>query len=59
VTQLTAGLACIINIALSPAAKDPNLVAMYAVIAGLSILVTFPFWWYCRRLDEDVHIEEM
>lgn len=58
VTQLTAGLASIINIALSPAAKDPNLVVMYAVIAGFSVLVAFPFWWYCRRLDEDVYIEE-
>lgn len=58
VTQLTAGLASVIGIALSPAAKDPNLVFMYAVIAGLAVLVAFPFWWYFRRIDEDVDVEE-
>jgi POT family proton-dependent oligopeptide transporter len=58
VTQLTAGLASVIGIALSPAAKDPNLVIMYAVIAGLAAIVAFPFWWYFRRIDEDVDVEE-
>lgn len=55
-TQVTAGLASVMGIALSPTAKDPRLVIMYAAIAALSGLVAFPYWWYFRHLDEEIDV---
>lgn len=57
VTQVTAGLASVMGIALSPAAKNPYLVVMFGVIAGLVGLVTIPFWWYLRNLDKGIDEE--
>lgn len=57
-TQVTAGLASVMGIALSPTTKDPYLVVMYAVIAGLTGIVTVPFWWYFRHLDEERDVVE-
>lgn len=51
VTQLTAGLAAVLGIALSPITKDPTLVILYSVIAGLTVVAAFPFWFYFRTLD--------
>lgn len=51
VTQLTAGLAAVIGIALSPITKDPTLVILYSVISGLTVVAAFPFWFYFRTLD--------
>ncbi|TID02889.1 putative peptide transporter ptr2 [Colletotrichum higginsianum] len=51
VTQLTAGLAAVLGIALSPITKDPTLVILYSVIAGLTVVAAFPFWFYFRALD--------
>ncbi|OLN96045.1 putative peptide transporter ptr2-like protein 2 [Colletotrichum chlorophyti] len=51
VTQLTAGLAAIIGIALSPITKDPTLVVLYSVIAGLTVVAALPFWFFFRTLD--------
>ncbi|KAJ0165529.1 putative peptide transporter ptr2 [Colletotrichum tanaceti] len=53
VTQLTAGLAAVLGIALSPITKDPTLVILYSVIAGLTVVATFPFWFYFRTLDHN------
>ncbi|KAF6814869.1 oligopeptide transporter [Colletotrichum plurivorum] len=52
VTQLTAGLAAVIGIALSPITRDPTLVILYSVIAGLTVVTAVPFWFYFRSLDQ-------
>ncbi|OHW90059.1 oligopeptide transporter [Colletotrichum incanum] len=51
VTQLTVGLAAVLGIALSPITKDPTLVVLYSVIAGLTVVAAFPFWLDFRTLD--------
>ncbi|PSN66240.1 MFS general substrate transporter [Corynespora cassiicola Philippines] len=51
-SQLTAGLASVIGMAISPAAKDPNMVIMYSVLAGTMGLTAVLFWWKFKNLDE-------
>jgi POT family proton-dependent oligopeptide transporter len=53
-SQLTAGLASILGMAISPAAKDPNMVIMYGVLAGAMGATAVGFWWNFSYLD---HIE--
>ncbi|KAF2271449.1 MFS general substrate transporter [Westerdykella ornata] len=50
-SQLTAGLASALGMAVSPAAKDPNMVVLYAVLAGVMGANAALFWWIFRRLD--------
>lgn len=50
-TQLTAGLATLMGIALSPVTRDPTLVILYAVIAGLTGLAAVLFWAFFRTMD--------
>jgi POT family proton-dependent oligopeptide transporter len=51
-SQLTAGFASALGMAISPAAKDPNMVIMYSVLAGAMGLTAGLFWWAFRKLDK-------
>jgi len=50
-SQLTAGLASVLGMAISPAAKDPNMVIMYGVLAGCMGATAGLFWWKFGKLD--------
>ncbi|KAF2867717.1 major facilitator superfamily domain-containing protein [Massariosphaeria phaeospora] len=50
-SQLTAGLASVLGMAISPAAKDPNMVIMYGVLAGCMGATAGLFWWTFGELD--------
>ncbi|KAF2262938.1 MFS general substrate transporter [Lojkania enalia] len=50
-SQLTAGLASVLGMAVSPAAKDPNMVVMYGVLAGAMGATAAVFWLVFRDLD--------
>ena len=50
-SQLTAGLASALGMAISPAAKDPNMVIMYGVLAGTMGATAILFWWKFGKLD--------
>lgn len=50
-SQLTAGLASVLGMAISPVAKDPNMVVMYGCLAGAMGLTAALFWWKFRKLD--------
>lgn len=50
-SQLTAGLASVLGMAISPAAKDPNMVVMYSALAGGMGVTAVLFWWKFRKLD--------
>ncbi|KAF2000909.1 MFS general substrate transporter [Amniculicola lignicola CBS 123094] len=50
-SQLTAGFASGVGMAISPAAKDPNMVIMYACLAGAMGITAVAFWWFFRDLD--------
>lgn len=50
-SQLTAGLASVLGMAVSPAAKDPNMVVMYGVLAGCMGATAGLFWWKFGKLD--------
>lgn len=44
ITQLTACLASALGVAISPAAKDPNMVIFYGSLAGSMVLTAAVFW---------------
>jgi proton-dependent oligopeptide transporter, POT family len=52
---LTVAVAALLGIAVSRAAVDPGLTAMYAVLAAVYFLVTCIFWWCCRGYDKLEH----
>ncbi|KAI9150233.1 putative peptide transporter ptr2 [Paramyrothecium foliicola] len=52
ITQVTAGLAAIVGIALSPITKDPSLVILYSVIGGLTAVAALFFWMFFKDLDK-------
>jgi len=59
-TQLTAGLASVLGMAISPAAKDPNMVILYACLAGAMGLTAVLFWWRFRKYDAiDVELNRL
>ncbi|KFA46096.1 hypothetical protein S40293_07765 [Stachybotrys chartarum IBT 40293] len=51
VTQLTAGLAAVVGIALSPLTRDPTLVILYGVIGGLTAVAAVLFWLFFKDVD--------
>ncbi|KEZ41454.1 hypothetical protein SAPIO_CDS7590 [Scedosporium apiospermum] len=51
-TQLTACFASVLGMAISPAAKVPNMVIFYACLAGAMGLTAVLFWWRFRKYDE-------
>ena len=53
VSQLTAGLATVMGMALSPLTKDPTLVILYGVIAGMTLVAGVFFWMFFRNLDRN------
>ncbi|KAH7084353.1 oligopeptide transporter [Paraphoma chrysanthemicola] len=51
--QLSACLGSVMGIAISPAARDPWLVIVYASIAGALGICSILFWWIFRKHDAD------
>lgn len=49
--QLTASLASVLGMAISPVAKDPNMVVFYACLAGAMALTAVLFWWRFAKYD--------
>lgn len=49
--QLSACLGSLMAMALSPVSRDPHLVIVYAVIAGVMGLCSALFWWKFRKYD--------
>lgn len=65
-TQLTACIASVLGMAISPVAKDPNMVIFYACLAGAMTLTAVLFWWrfakYDRidtQLNESAYVEDV
>lgn len=52
-SQVTACGASLIGMGLSPAARDPNMVGMYAGLAGGMGVSAGVFWWVFGSYDED------
>lgn len=50
--QLSACIGALLGIAISPAARDPYLVIVYAVLAGVMGLCSVLFWWIFRKYDK-------
>jgi proton-dependent oligopeptide transporter, POT family len=50
-TQLIAGLASVIGMAISPVAKDPNMVIFYACLASTMALTAVLFWLRFGKYD--------
>ncbi|KAJ3948721.1 peptide transporter ptr2 [Colletotrichum tropicale] len=51
VVQLSACLGSLMAMALSPVSRDPHLVVVYAVIAGVMGAGSVLFWWKFRKYD--------
>lgn len=51
-TQLTAGVASLLGMAISPASKDPNMVIVYSCLAGAMGVSAVAFLWRFRRYDK-------
>ncbi|KAF3799835.1 putative peptide transporter ptr2 [Colletotrichum gloeosporioides] len=49
--QLSACLGSLMAMALSPVSRDPHLVVVYAVIAGVMGACSVLFWWKFRKYD--------
>lgn len=59
-TQVTACLGSVLGMALSPTAKDPQLVILYACLAASMALCTVLFWWVFRKYDKiDAELDSM
>jgi POT family proton-dependent oligopeptide transporter len=50
--QLSACLGALLGMAVSPAARDPHLVVVYAVLAGVMGLCSVVFWGVFRKYDK-------
>ncbi|RYP21474.1 hypothetical protein DL765_002220 [Monosporascus sp. GIB2] len=53
--QLSACFGAVLGMALSPAARDPYLVIMYASVAGVMGACSMLFWWRFRKYDKIDH----
>lgn len=51
-TQLMSGLGAALGIAVSPAAKDPQLVWLYTTLAGVMAATALGFWICFRKYDK-------
>ncbi|KAK4174684.1 putative peptide transporter [Triangularia setosa] len=50
-TQLTAGVASLLGMAISPVSRDPNMVIVYSCLAGAMGVSAVVFLWRFRRYD--------
>lgn len=50
--QLSACLGSLLGMAISPAARDPYLTAVYGALAGVMGLCSVVFWWIFRKYDK-------
>lgn len=58
-TQLTACVSSVLGMAISPVAKDPNMVIFYACLAGAMALTAVLFWWRFEKYDRiDARLNE-
>jgi len=58
---LTSAFGSALGIALSPTAKDPKLVTMYASLAGVTLIVAAIFWFLFKKYnaqEEDLNALE-
>ncbi|KAH7075833.1 oligopeptide transporter [Paraphoma chrysanthemicola] len=51
ISLLTTGIGQALGLAMSPAAKDPNMVGLYSGLAGAMATVTAIFWFCFRKYD--------
>ena len=61
ISTLNTGVGAILGMAISPAAKDPHLVAMYAALAAAMGFIAAVFWWSFMgydRIDEEFNMLE-
>jgi POT family proton-dependent oligopeptide transporter len=59
--QLSACVAGALGMAISPVAKDPHLVTMYACLAGVIALFACIFWFFFRKwdaMDDDLNMRQ-
>ena len=49
--QLSACLGALMGMAISPAARDPHMVIVYAAVAGVMGVCSVLFWWRFHRYD--------
>lgn len=52
ISLLTTGIGQALGLAMSPAAKDPNMVGVYSGLAGAMAVVTVGFWGVFRKYDD-------
>ncbi|KAI4272099.1 MAG: hypothetical protein LQ337_005543, partial [Flavoplaca oasis] len=63
--QLTACVGSALGMALSPVAKDPEVLVMYSCIAGVMVLAAMLFYWRFKKYDKideelnQMNVEEM
>lgn len=50
----TASISYALGIAISPAAKDPNMTIFYGCLTGVQLAITAGFWLMFRKLDKDI-----
>ena len=50
----TASISYALDIAISPAAKDPNMTTFYGCLTGVQLAITAGFWLMFRKLDKDI-----
>lgn len=50
----TASISYALGIAISPAAKDPNMTIFYGCLTGVQLAITAGFWLIFRKLDKDI-----
>ncbi|ORX90763.1 POT family-domain-containing protein [Clohesyomyces aquaticus] len=53
ISLLIAGFGSLLAMAITPIARDPYLVIMYACLASAMTLATILFWWKFREYDKD------
>jgi POT family proton-dependent oligopeptide transporter len=53
ISLLTSGLGQALGLAVSPAAKDPQMVGLYSGLAGAMAVVTGAFWLWFRKYDAE------
>ena len=56
-SQVTAGVASALGMAISPVSKDPNMVIVYACLGGAMVVSAGGFWWVFKGYDGEEGVE--
>lgn len=51
-SQVAASLGSVLGLAISPLAKDPQLVAYYAALAGVMVVSALGYWHFFKDVDD-------